>query len=77
MKSNVSIIISGIALIALGGILFYSLEGNQNLEPILKSLKHLGTFAGLSGIGVVIAGILLTLTRRQESPDQQNLDEPE
>ena len=77
MKSNVAIIMSGIVLIVSGGILFYSLEGIPNLDPILRSLKHWGTFAGLSGIGVVIAGILLTLTRRQESPDQQNLDEPE
>ena len=74
MKSNVAIILTGIILIAGGGILFYSLAGNSNLDPVFRSLKHWGTFAGLSGIGVVIAGILLTLTRRQQPQNPENLD---
>jgi len=74
VKSNVAIIISGITLIVCGGIIFYSLDGNPNLDPLLRSLKHWGTFAGLSGIGVIVAGILLILIRRQQSSIQENFD---
>ena len=73
MKSNIAILIAGITLIVCGGILFYSLENIPNLDPALRGVKHWGTFAGLSGIGVVIAGILLTLTRRQQ-PIQENFE---
>ena len=74
MKLNSVITISGIILIICGLILFYSLQNIPDLDPELKALKHLGTFAGLSGIGVVIAGILLTLTSRQQPPFEKNFE---
>ena len=74
MKLNSGITISGILLIVCGLVLFYSLQNIPDLDPELKALKHLGTFAGLSGIGVVIAGILLMLTSRQPSSIQENFE---
>jgi len=74
MKLNSVITISGILLIVCGLVLFYSLQNIPDLDPELKALKHLGTFAGLSGIGVVIAGILLMLTSRQPSSIQENFE---
>lgn len=75
MKSNTAIIISGIILIVVGGILFYSLQDIPNLDPTMKIIKHWGTFAGLLGIGVVFAGILLTLTGRQQKPIQDDFED--
>lgn len=74
MKLNSVIIVSGIALVVSGLILFYSIQNIPDLKPELRALKHLGTFAGLSGIGVVIAGILLTLTSRQQPPIEENFE---
>ena len=74
MKLNSVIIVSGIALVVSGLILFYSIQNIPDLKPELRTLKHLGTFAGLSGIGVVIAGILLTLTSRQQPPIEENFE---
>ena len=75
MKSNNVIIISGIVMIVVGVILFYSLENIPDLEPEMKVLKHGGTFVGLSGIGVFFAGILLTLTSRQQKPIQEDFED--
>ena len=62
-------------MIVVGVILFYSLESIPNLEPEMKMLKHGGTFVGLSGIGVMFAGILLTLTSRQQKPIQDDFED--
>lgn len=77
MKLNSIIIVSGIALVVCGLILFYSIENISDLKPELRALKHFGTFAGLSGIGVVIAGILLKLTSRQQPSIQENFKDLE
>ena len=56
----------------LGLILFYSInpEDNKNLENI----KNIGTFVGLTGIGVAVAGILLFLINRNPQPINENYD---
>ena len=56
----------------LGLILFYSInpEDNENLENI----KNTGTFVGLTGIGVAVAGILLFLINRNPQPINENYD---
>ena len=51
---------------SLGLFLFYSIQGNLGLEPELRAIKHAGTFIGLMGIGVTIAGILLYLINRNQ-----------
>ena len=55
-----------------GLILFYFIEstGDKNLEII----KNSGTFVGLSGMGVTLAGILLYLISKNEQPIKENYD---
>ena len=66
------IIIGGIMFLA-GLIMFYSIEIGQE-EPILRLIKNIGTFVGLSGIGVGVAGILLYLISRNQPPIQESFD---
>ena len=56
----------------LGLLLFYLInpEENKNLEII----KNAGTFVGLSGIGVTLAGILVYLLNKNEQPIKENYD---
>ena len=56
----------------LGLSLFYLInpEENKNLEII----KNTGTFVGLSGIGVTLAGILVYLLNKNEQPIKENYD---
>ena len=62
----------GVTMFILGLILFYSInpEDNENLENI----KNIGTFVGLTGIGVAVAGILLFLINRNPQPINENYD---
>jgi len=62
----------GVTMFILGLILFYSInpEDNENLENI----KNTGTFVGLTGIGVAVAGILLFLINRNPQPINENYD---
>ena len=56
----------------MGLILFYLInpEENKNLEII----KNMGTFVGLSGMGVTLAGILVYLLSKNEQPIKENYD---
>ena len=62
----------GFSMFILGLILFYSInpDDNENLEKI----KNMGTFVGLTGIGVAVAGILLFLINRNPQPINENYD---
>lgn len=72
MKTGKPWIIIGGGMFILGLILFYLInpEENKNLEFI----KNLGTFVGLSGMGVTLAGVLLYLINRNEKPIKENYD---
>ena len=72
MKTGKPWMIIGGGMFILGLILFYLInpEGNKNLEFI----KNMGTFVGLSGIGVTLAGVLLYLINRNEKPIKENYD---
>ena len=72
MKTGTPGIIIGVGMFILGLILFYSInpEENKNLEFI----KNMGTFVGLSGMGVTLAGVLLYLINRNEKPIKENYD---
>ena len=72
MKTGKPWIIIGGGMFILGLILFYLInpEGNKNLEFI----KNMGTFVGLSGMGVALAGVLLYLINRNEKPIKKNYD---
>ena len=56
-----------------GLVMFYSIETGQS-EPVLRLIKNVGTFIGLSGIGVGVAGILLYLINRNQPPIQENFE---
>ena len=70
MKTGKPWIIIGGGMLILGLVLFYSInpEENKNLEFI----KNMGTFVGLSGMGVTLAGVLLYLINRNEKPIKEN-----
>ena len=54
---------SGIAMVV-AGLVFYSIPTESFLGIQLDVLRHAGTFVGLMGIGVFIAGVLLYLIGR-------------
>ena len=62
--------IVGGSMFILGLFLFYLIDGSE----ILKFIKNIGTFVGLSGIGVTLAGILLYLINKNEQPIKENYD---
>ncbi len=62
--------IIGGSMFILGIMLFYLIDGSG----ILKFIKNMGTFVGLSGIGVTVAGILLYLINKNEQPIKENYD---
>ena len=72
MKTGMPLIIIGCIMFITGLMLFYLIvpEGNKNMEFI----KNMGTFVGLSGMGVTLAGILLFLIARNEQPIKENYD---
>ena len=72
MKLGSATVLAGIIMIILGAALFYSIEAESNLDDTLRFIKHGGTFVGLMGIGVVMAGILLYLIAREEVPSPEN-----
>ena len=67
MKMEVTIMIVGITMFITGLIMFYSIELGQT-DSLLRFIKNTGTFIGLSGMGVTLAGILLYLINRNEAP---------
>lgn len=65
MKMALGVIIIGVIMFVTGLILFYTIELGQT-EPVLRMIKNIGTFVGISGMGVGLAGILLYLINRNE-----------
>ena len=73
MKQGMPVIIIGIVMFAVGLVLFYSIELGQT-DPDLRLIKNVGTFVGLSGMGVVLAGILLYLINKNEPSIKESFD---
>ncbi len=73
MKTGIPMILTGGGMFLAGLIMFYSIELGQT-EPTLRLIKNIGTFIGLSGIGVGVAGILLFLISRNQPPIQENFE---
>jgi len=71
MKSGTAIIIAGLVMVVFGLVSFYSIQSSHDLAPELRSIKHAGTFLGLMGIGVTMAGILLYLINRNQPAVQE------
>ena len=73
MKIGMINVIIGISMFATGLVLFYSRELGQT-DSDLRFIKNVGTFVGLSGMGVTLAGILLHLINKKEPPIKENFD---
>lgn len=73
MKPGFLIIIIGVSMFGVGLVLFYSIELGQT-DPLLRFIKNIGTFVGLSGMGVTLAGILLYLINKNEPPIKESFD---
>ena len=73
MKTGILVISIGVFMFVLGLVLFYSIELGQT-DPVLRFIKNVGTFVGLSGMGVTLAGILLYLLNRSEPPITESFD---
>lgn len=74
MKSGIVIIASGVIMVICGLILFYAIQTSPQIESFFRTIKHAGTFIGLLGIGVTLAGILLYLINRNQPQTQENFD---
>ena len=73
MKAGMVLIIIGIIMFVTGLVLFYSIELGQT-DPVLRIIKNVGTFIGLGGMGVTLAGIMLYLIDKNEPPIKENFD---
>ena len=73
MKVGMIVIIIGAIMFVAGLILFYSIELGQT-DPVLRFIKNIGTFIGLCGMGVTLAGILLYLMNKNEPPIKEYYD---
>ena len=74
MNGDRVIISVGIIMVISGLISFYSIQSSSELDYSLRLVKHGGTFVGLMGIGVTMAGVLLDLINRNKSPIEENYD---
>ena len=72
MKSGVPLAVVGISMFIIGLILFYLINPEENKK--LEFIKYMGTFVGLSGMGVTLAGILVYLLNKNEQPIKENYD---
>ena len=73
MKTGIIVAIIGIVMFAIGIVLFYSIELGQT-DSVLRIIKNTGTFIGLSGMGVTLAGVLLYLINKNEPPIKESFD---
>ncbi len=73
MKMGIGLIMTGGIMFISGLIMYYSIELGQT-DSFLRLIKNSGTFTGLSGIGVTLAGIILYLINRNEAPMQEQFD---
>ncbi len=73
MKTEIVVITIGTIMFVIGLVFFYSIELGQT-DPVLRFVKNMGTFIGLSGMGVAMAGILLYLIDKNEPPIKENYD---
>ncbi|MEO2201761.1 MAG: hypothetical protein ABGW47_03635 [Nitrosopumilus sp.] len=73
MKPGIIVIVVGVSMFVAGLVMFYSIELGQK-DSVLRLVKNMGTFIGLSGMGVTLAGILLYLLNRNVAPLKENYD---
>ena len=72
MKMTAAIIITGITMFVAGLTMFYSIELGQT-EQIPRLVKNTGTFVGISGMGVSLAGLLLYMIAKKENQTESTV----
>ena len=72
MKSGITLVVVGIFMFSAGLILFYFIEVTE--DKILENIRNMGTFVGLSGMGVTLAGIIVYLINKNTEPIKENYD---
>jgi len=65
MRIGIAIAITGLVMFSTGLVMFYLIELGQT-DPILRFIKNTGTFVGISGMGVFLAGVLLYMINKNE-----------
>ncbi len=73
MKMSIGIAVTGIGMFIAGLIMFYSIELGESKE-MLRLIKNIGTFVGISGMGVSLAGVLLYLISKNEPTVKEHSD---
>ncbi|HSG84600.1 MAG: hypothetical protein ACRBBZ_08350 [Nitrosopumilus sp.] len=73
MRIGIAIAITGLAMFSTGLVMFYLIELGQT-DPILRFIKNTGTFVGISGMGVFLAGVLLYLINKNEPQLKEHTD---
>ncbi len=73
MRIGIVIAIIGLVMFSTGLVMFYLIELGQT-EPILRFIKNTGTFVGISGMGVFLAGVLLYLINKKEPQLKEHTD---
>lgn len=73
MRIGILIAITGLGMFSTGLAMFYLIELGQT-EPVLRFIKNTGTFAGISGMGVFLAGVLLYLINKNEPQLKEHTD---
>jgi len=73
MRIGIAFVVIGVSMFISGLVMFYSVEGGQK-DQLLRIIKNAGTFVGLSGMGVTLAGILLHLINRNEPQIKEDFD---
>ena len=73
VKTGMLVMIIGTIMFSSGLVMFYSIELGQT-DPVLRFIKNMGTFVGLCGMGVILAGILLYLINKNEPPIKEYHD---
>jgi len=73
MKVGMIAVIIGAIMFGAGLVLFYSIQLGQT-DPVLRFIKNVGTFVGLSGMGVILAGILQYLISKNEPSIKEYYD---
>jgi len=74
MKTGFPLVVIGIIMFTMGLVIYYSIQSGQT-DLVMRNIKYVGgTFVGLTGMGVTLAGILLYLISRNEAPIQKKYD---
>lgn len=70
---SIVIVITGILMFASGLVMFYLIELGET-GTLLRFIKNTGTFVGISGMGVFLAGVLLYLINKNEPSLKEHSD---